>query len=349
MAGYLYRPGTHDVMSYDNADSVRAKGAYVRSKGLAGVFSWEIDGDNGDILNAIHVGLGHGTAVANRAPQARAGVDQTVVTGAKGMLDGSASFDIDGQPVTWSWALTSTGSSVTLSSTTAEKPTFTAPTVTTNEDLVFTLTVSDGTMTDTDTVTVAVRATNQAPQARAGADQTVQTTAARTTVSLDGSASSDSDGDALTYAWTQTAGTAVTLENTDQAMARFTTDRVTVSTTLTFQLEVSDGNASATDTVNVTLTPRGANRAPVVTLATTLRVTEGDTGSVTALVTDADGDTLSYSWNVGTLTGSRAPRHAASRSPLRRSTPTPTTPSPSPRPTTRRRPRAPRRASWSPS
>ena len=302
MAGYIYRPGTHDVMSYDNVESVRAKAAYVRSKGLAGVFSWEIDGDNGDILNAIHVGLGHGTAGANRAPQARAGVDQTVVTSAKGTLDGSASFDEDGQPVTLSWSQTS-GTTVTLSSTTSERPTFTAPTVTTNEDLVFTLTVSDGSLTDTDTVTVTIRASNQTPVANAGADQTVQTTSSRTTVNLDGSASSDADGDTLTYTWTQTAGDTVTLENASQAAARFTTDQVTASTTLTFQLQVSDGNASHTDTVNVTLTPAGANRAPVVTLDATKRVTEGDSVTITATATDADGDALTYSWAVGTLTG----------------------------------------------
>ena len=302
MAGYLYRPGTHDVMSYDNAESVKAKGAYVRSKGLAGLFSWEIDGDNGDILNAIHVGLGHGTAGANRAPQARAGVDQTVVTSGKGTLDGSASFDIDGQPVTWSWAQTS-GTTVTLSSTTNERPTFTAPTVTTNEDLVFTLTVSDGSLTDTDTVTVTIRASNQAPVANAGADQTVQTTLARTTVNLDGSASSDPDGDTLTYTWTQTAGDTVTLENASQAIARFTTDQVTANKTLTFQLQVSDGKANHTDTVDITLTPPPPNRAPVVTLAATKRVTEGDSVSISATATDADGDTLTYSWAVGTLTG----------------------------------------------
>ena len=302
MAGYLYRPGTHDVMSYDNAESVKAKGAYVRSKGLAGLFSWEIDGDNGDILNAIHVGLGHGTAGANRAPQARAGVDQTVVTSGKGTLDGSASFDIDGQPVTWSWTQTS-GTTVTLSSTTNERPTFTAPTVTTNEDLVFTLTVSDGSLTDTDTVTVTIRASNQTPVANAGGDQSVQTTLNRTTVNLDGLASSDADGDTLTYTWTQTAGDTVTLENASQAIARFTTDQVTANKTLTFQLQVSDGKANHTDTVDITLTPPPPNRAPVVTLAATKRVTEGDSVSISATATDADGDTLTYSWAVGTLTG----------------------------------------------
>ena len=122
--------------------------------------------------------------------------------------------------------------------------------MTTNEDLVFTLTVSDGSLTDTDTVTVTIRASNQTPVANAGADQSVQTTLKRTTVNLDGSASSDADGDTLTYTWTQTAGTTVTLENASQATARFTTDQVTASTTLTFQLQVSDGNASHTDTVD---------------------------------------------------------------------------------------------------
>ena len=95
----------------------------------------------------------------------------------------------------------------------------------------------------------------------------------------------------------------MTLENASQASARFTTDQVTTSKTLTFQLQVSDGNASHTDTVNVTLTPAGANRAPAVTLAATLRVTEGDSVSITGTATDADGDTLTYSWAVGTLTG----------------------------------------------
>ena len=302
---YLYRSSDKAVISYDNRESVLAKGAYVRSKGLGGLFSWEIDGDDGTILNAMHDGLGHGTAVANRAPHANAGLDRTVNAGANAALDGSASFDPDGDRVTYAWALTSTGSSVTLSSASAERPTFTVPSVSANEDLVFTVTVSDGTLTATDTVTITVRssASNTAPTAEAGADRTVQTTLASTTVTLDGSASADEDGDALDYAWTQTAGDSVTLVNASSALAEFTLAQVTATRTLTFELTVSDGLASATDTVTITVQPAGANRAPVITLATARTVTEGDAVTITATVSDPDGDTVSYAWNTGFLTG----------------------------------------------
>ena len=55
----LYRASTGEYISYDNPRSVIAKGEFVINNGLAGVFSWEIDADNGHILNAMHQGLGH--------------------------------------------------------------------------------------------------------------------------------------------------------------------------------------------------------------------------------------------------------------------------------------------------
>lgn len=87
---------------------------------------------------------------------------------------------------------------------------------------------------------------NQAPVARAGADQSVKP---GDTVTLNGLGSSDPDGDAITIAWKQTVGTAVTLTNADKIAATFTAPAQ--SGLLTFELTVSDGLLSATDTVNV--------------------------------------------------------------------------------------------------
>src|SRR5439155_26399927 len=99
---------------------------------------------------------------------------------------------------------------------------------------------------DTDTVVInVVGPANQAPTANAGPDQNVASGAA---VSLDGTGSSDPDpGDTLTYAWTQTAGTPVTLSGANTASPSFTAP--TGPATLTFQLQVCDtSNACDTDT-----------------------------------------------------------------------------------------------------
>lgn len=91
---------------------------------------------------------------------------------------------------------------------------------------------------------------NQAPIASAGADQQVASGAA---VTLDGSGSSDPDADALTYAWTQTSGTAVALINADQDVASFTAGSVTE--TLGFELTVCDPEPLCdTDAVTITVT-----------------------------------------------------------------------------------------------
>ena len=86
---------------------------------------------------------------------AAAGADQEVLTGATVTLDGSGSSTTrSGATLTYAWTQTA-GATVTLSSTTAQAPTFTAPTVRT--DLVFSLTVNDGANSPPDTVTVRVR------------------------------------------------------------------------------------------------------------------------------------------------------------------------------------------------
>jgi Ca2+-binding RTX toxin-like protein len=95
-------------------------------------------------------------------------------------------------------------------------------------------------------VTVTV---NTPPVANAGADRTV---AGSASVTLDGTGSSDANGGTLAYAWTQTAGPAVTLTGAATAQPTFTSPAN--PSTLTFELSVEDGEGETdTDTVTITV------------------------------------------------------------------------------------------------
>jgi hypothetical protein len=105
---------------------------------------------------------------------------------------------------------------------------------------------------------------NQNPQANAGADQTV---GFGTTVTLNGSASTDPDGDALTFSWTQMGGTnSVTLSNASASVTTFTAPNA--ADTLVFQLSVDDGNGGTdTDTAVVTVQAATPTVTPTLYIA----------------------------------------------------------------------------------
>ena len=97
---------------------------------------------------------------------------------------------------------------------------------------------------------------NTPATANAGGDASVGSGGAG---SLDGSGSSANDmGQMLTYAWSQTAGTAVTLTGAATATPSFTAPILAIGAadeTLTFSLIVNDGfGNSAPDTVDITVT-----------------------------------------------------------------------------------------------
>ena len=182
----------------------------------------------------------------HRPPVANAGPDQTVDPGATVTLDGSGSTDPKGGALTYRWdqAPGVGGGRIDLSDPTAVSPTFTAPS--SRAALTFQLTVSDGTVSSTDTVDIVV---NRAPIANAGPNQTVNT---GVMVTLDGSGSSDPDGDTLSYSWEQPAGPSRALSSTSVASPTFTAPLN--PTTLTFKLTVTDlHGASDSDTVTVTI------------------------------------------------------------------------------------------------
>ncbi len=92
--------------------------------------------------------------------------------------------------------------------------------------------------------------TNNAPSADAGTDQSVDE---NTSVTLSGSGSDPDAGDTLTYLSTQTSGTGVTLASPTSASTTFMAPAVSSDENLVFELEVSDGSLSATDSVTVTV------------------------------------------------------------------------------------------------
>ena len=221
---------------------------------LAGAYVATLVVNDGKVDSAIATIAITATA-ANAAPVANAGVNQSVVVASLVTLDGSTSSDANGDTLSYKWTLLSkpTGSVATLSSGTAQKPTFTADLVGT---YVASLIVNDGKVDSTVVATtITAAALNAAPVANAGASQTV---AAGTLVTLTGAASTDANGDALTYQWTLTtkpSGSTAALSSATALSPTFTAD---VVGTYVASLIVNDGKVnSAVATVPITATATG--------------------------------------------------------------------------------------------
>ena len=201
----------------------------------------------------------------NHPPVADAGPDLTVQGRSSVQLDGTASYDPDGELLTFQWTQL-LGPSVTFLGGNTAMPTFAAPTVgSAGATLVFDLTVADPhTLTGSDSVSIDVTNMNQIATANAGPNQTVNE---NTLVTLNGMSSKARGHRTLNFTWTQTAGPPVTLTGGTTANPTFTAPAVVSGgTTLTFQLVVSDGQtSSAPDSVNIHV--QDTNDPPACTLA----------------------------------------------------------------------------------
>ena len=73
-------------------------------------------------------------------------------------------------------------------------------------------------------------------------------------MTLDATASTDSDGSVISYAWAQTAGGDVVLSDSSAPQPTFTAPASDTAQTLTFTVTVTDDNgATASDTVSITV------------------------------------------------------------------------------------------------
>lgn len=93
----------------------------------------------------------------NHPPTADAGSNATANIGDTVTLNGNGSLDLDNDPLQYLWSQIS-GPSVTLSGANNATPSFVAPTVATNQTLIFELTINDGTASATSQVSVLVLA-----------------------------------------------------------------------------------------------------------------------------------------------------------------------------------------------
>ena len=147
-------PGSHYVWSAP--DLLQGDGGTIT---ITGVLTKPLAA--GTIPNTVTLAVSGTVKTANKdltvenvAPVA-VGVDHSTRISETATLDGSGSYDDNGDALTYGWAQTGGAPTVTLSDPAAQQPTFTAPGAETV--LTFTLTVTDtGALTDTDEVVVSV-------------------------------------------------------------------------------------------------------------------------------------------------------------------------------------------------
>jgi hypothetical protein len=227
--------------------------------------------------------------IRNAEPSAEAGPDQVVNAGSVVTLNGGGSSDPNEDALIYAWSQKE-GPAVSLQANRQRSCWFVPET---SGVYRFALVVSDGTLPSmADEVQVIVHGQNHVPTAEAGADQVG---AVNTRVTLDGSGSSDADGNPLTYAWSQMEGPAlVLLKDAWSARPSFVPSRVGV---YRFKLVVRDGtDASAPDAVTVTV--EGQNHAPVAVTNEFVSAAEGEWVTLNGEQSfDPDNDPLTYAWS----------------------------------------------------
>jgi hypothetical protein len=270
---------------------------FVESDGMSCTFQVTVTDTSGlqaTDTSVVNVTLPSG----NTPPEAVVGDDQTVdedvvdtVT-----LNGSKSFDPEGENLFYRWRQVA-GRPVTLSDPTAEQPTFPVPNVgLTGVTLIFELAVTDGRLQAVVDTLVNVAGDDDFPNANAGDDQTV---GENNTVTLDGLASFDPEGQNLSYRWRQRAGYSVTLSDPSVANPTFPAPNVTpIGIKLDFELTVIDVlEQQQRDDVEISVF--GLNDQPIADAGDDQTVLEKSTVTLDASNSsdpDVD-DIITYQWN----------------------------------------------------
>ena len=229
---------------------------------LAGTYEIELIVDD-TMLNSLPDVITVISAEQNNVPISHAGNDQSLKINSIVQLDGSESYDADNDAISFSWSVVEQpeNSQIQLSSMVAKNPTFFA----TEPGLYsISLAVSDSLSTsETDIVEIIIEDENTTPIARAGADQQKNLDEI---VYLDGSNSTDADGDDLSYAWffvSRPEDSSAAFNNASSIEPSFILDKE--GEYVVKLIVTDDSNASSTDNVVVTTVSEDTLLTGVVT------------------------------------------------------------------------------------
>jgi hypothetical protein len=247
-----------------------------------------------------------------KAPVVNAGEDQ-IITEESTVTLSAVATDSDGEIVTYLWAQVS-GGDFQLNKTDLAEVTFSAPDLSSAQTLIFKVEVTDDDgLKHSDEVSVEVKPFSQAkpivpplkkyaPTVNAGDDQIITE---ESTVTLSAVAT-DSDGEIVTYLWTQVSGGDVQLNKTDLAEVTFSAPDLASAQTLIFKVEVTDDDRlKHSDEVAVEVKPFSQAKpivpplkkyAPTVNAGPDQTVKETATVTLTSFAADTDGSIVAYKW-----------------------------------------------------
>ncbi|MFV0590444.1 MAG: hypothetical protein ACK5M7_03590 [Draconibacterium sp.] len=173
----------------------------------------------------------------NYRPKSNAGPDQLLHEGESGVLDGTASIDLNGDSLTYMWF---DRDSIGLLILNVASPDFTAPKVETDKDFRLVLIVNDGlNSSEPDTTIVTVLNVPSGPVANAGGE--FLNVNEQETLVLDGSKSFDPDGASISWQW-ELSDKTINLINSKAANASFIAPEVASDTSLYAVLTVTNSS-----------------------------------------------------------------------------------------------------------
>jgi len=233
----------------------------------------------------------------NLAPVANAGADQTVKVDGLVILDGTGSYDPDGNyPLTYAWEIISTPSGSTAISSASDSSEWTFSfTVDLPGEYTIQLVVTDSLGTASEPYLVLVSTSNSMPVADAGSNQALSKEGI--TVELDGSQSFDPDGDPITYAWSITSKppfSSAALNDPTAVNPTFVADSLG---TYVIELIVTDNQGL--DSFPAEVVVSSENVKPMADAGVNQLVLVGDTVNLDGSGSyDVNLDPLTYSWNM---------------------------------------------------